>query len=236
MDEEYQRLKTHGQMYAYNYYHYHNIKIHNEYSNNSFVCLKQVKVKFLIIEEINKIKLYLTDADIIDLIIKLEQNLYDMLLNSFYKLYTGISDAFKFTINEIDYSSLGLHFLDTDKKIYFNTQIETKADFDISLEDLINLINLILAKEQFAMDLTKEHSINRTKRQLAKFIALSKFYRNKDHDSIKYLEQIEYDMRSDDVFWVYSNYRAQSRIDKKFDDNKLFEKHFIHGKIVMRES
>ncbi|PGE10200.1 hypothetical protein COM54_15520 [Bacillus toyonensis] len=236
MDEEYKRLKTDGQIYAYNYYHYHNIKIHNEYSSNSFLCLKQIKVKFLIVEEIDKIKLYLTDADIIDLIIKLEQKLFDMLLNSFYQLYTGLSNDFKFTINDIEYISSGLHFSNSDKIMYFNTQIETKADFDISLEDLINLINLILAKEQFAMDLTNGNSINRIKRQLAKFIALSKFYRNKDNNSLKYLEQIKYDLKSDNIFLVYRNYKGQSRIDKKFDDNKLFEKYFIHGKITMRES
>ncbi|KYQ01862.1 hypothetical protein OWP15_11565 [Bacillus paranthracis] len=236
MDKEYQKIKSSGQKYNQSYYHYQEVEFDNSYSNNSFLCLKQGKIKFLIVEEVDRIKLHLTDADIIDLISKLEKELFDILINSFYMLYENVGVDFQFTVNAIRYTCLGLKFSDKERRMVFNKQIETKADFAINFEDLVNLINLILAKEHFAEELTTRNSLDRIKRQLVKYISLSKFYRDADEDSKKYLQQIGYDINSDDVFSVYQKPWLQSKIDKKFNEIKLFENYHTYGKITLGES
>ncbi|USK34719.1 hypothetical protein LIT25_05015 [Bacillus sp. F19] len=228
IDEEYKKIKNDGRIgFDENYHHYRKIKFNNSYSSNAFWCLKQKKMKFIIEEEIDKIKLYLTDADIIDLIIKLDEEYYNMIIKSFYNLYIESGQEFLFSVSDINYTTLGLKFTDKER-LKFNKQIETKADFCINFEDLVNLVNLIIAKEKYAMELAHAPSFNRVKRQLAKFISLANFYKYNDDVSKKYLQKIGYKISATEIYSVYSiNDWNQSKIDIKFNNNEEFEKLFI---------
>ncbi|WP_226701144.1 hypothetical protein [Priestia aryabhattai] len=228
LDVEYRNFNTQGEkLYDRGYYHYQQVNFKDSYSNSTFWCLKQRKTRFIIVEELHNVKLYLTDADIIELITDLEIEVFNMLIESFHQLYLGYGEEFSFRIGEEEYSTLGLKFSEDEKKFYFSSQIETKADVLISFEDLVYLLNLILAKEEAAMNLTKEISFNRSKRQLAKYIVLSKFYRNEDKVCEEYLKEINYNYELPDIRSVYNNDRKQRHIDRKFNDEKIFEKLFI---------
>ncbi|WP_419393436.1 hypothetical protein [Cytobacillus praedii] len=234
IDKEYAKAKNSDQHYKF-YYHYLDINIKNSQSHNSFLCLKQDKVKFLIIEEIDNIKLYLSDADIIDIITKLEEKSFNILINSFFELYNENNAEFVFQINGQEYKTFGLKF-DSKDKYVFNTQIETKADFPISFEDLINLLNLIFAKEIHSMNLF-DPGFHRLKRQLAKYIALSNYYRDYNNNKFKhYLENIGYNIQKDNVFSVYNNEYKQKNIDEKFNITEVFENIIINDKIEVEES
>jgi hypothetical protein len=234
IDKVYAKAKN-SDLHSKNYYHYMDINIKNSQSHNSFLCLKQNKVKYLIIEEIDNIKLYLSDADIIDIISKMESDLFDILLDSFFELYNGNCEEFVFQIIDKEYKSSGLKFR-TEVKSKFNTQIETKADFPITFEDLIHLLNLILAKEIYSMNMF-DPGFNRLKRLLAKYIALSNYYRNYNNDEYKkYLDTIGYDTKLENVFAVYANEYRQKKIDNKFNKTEVFENIIFNGKIEVGES
>jgi len=228
LDVEYKSFNTDGEkLYDRGYYYYQQVNFKDSYSNSTFWCLKQRKTRFIIEEELDRVKVYLTDTDIIELIMDLETELFNKLMESFHQLYLGHGEEFSFEIGEDEYSVLGLKFSQNEKDFYFSSQIETRADVTISFEDLVYLINLILAKEAAAMELTKEISFDRLKRQLAKYIVLSKFYREGDKVCEEYLKEINYNITLPDVRSVYNNDRKQRRLDKKFNNEKLFEKLFI---------
>lgn len=228
LDEEYKNLRTNGEkLYDGRYYYYQKIDFKDSYSNNTFWCLKQRKTRFVIIKELNNVKLYLSDADIIEIIASLNSKEFGLLMESFNKMYRGDSEEFFFRIGDQNYTTLGLKFLDVEKRLCFSIQIETKADIHISFEDLIYVLNLILAKEQAAMNLAKKTNFNRLKRQLAKYIVLSKFYKCNDENCKTYLQQIGYDVIAPDIHTVYNDDRKQRHIDNKFNDEEIFERLFI---------
>lgn len=233
LDTEYLKYKSDRlKVYDKNYYHYQDIIINTTYSNNKFLCLKQQKIRYVIVDGLHKIKLYLKDSDIIDMIIKLPPLFFDLLIASFYKLYSNIGNNFYFSINGVQYKFLGLPFSEKEQQS-FGFDLETKADFPITFGDLVILINLILAKEKAAMDLAISPSFNRLQRQLAKYISLSKFYRDGDAVVKKYLEEINYDVTKDNIYAVYFNDWKQREIDRKFNNILLFEKSLFDDKITL---
>ncbi|WP_144475472.1 hypothetical protein [Cytobacillus oceanisediminis] len=233
LDKIYKNVKN-SDLFHTNYYHYMDINIKDCNTNNSFICLKQKKTKFLLIEEVDKIKLYLSDADIIHQISLLDNIIFEVLMESFSQLYKGFGEEFNFTINEQSYKTIGLKFAQEEKHRYFNIGLETKADFVITFEEFIILINLILAKESFSMQMIENPSFDRSKRQLAKYISLSNFYRDKTNEAHKkFLEEIKYNVELNDIFLVYNNDWKQKKIDSKFNNTKVFEKYFIDDKIIL---
>jgi hypothetical protein len=230
LDMDYAKFMAGNPNLDSNYYYYHDISINNSYSNTSFVLLKQSNIRYIVIDGIDKVKLYLSDADIIDILVKIDLSLFELMMDALLLLYTGEGEDFIFTINGQTYKSLGLKFSSMDKKLKFNSQIETDADFNINFEDLVNLINLILAKEFFANEMNTALTFNRTLRQIAKFVSLARFYRNKEENTINFLNEITYDTTKENINNVYK-YRTK-KIDMKFNNTKLFEKYYINGKIL----
>lgn len=137
--------------------------------NNKFMLLKRYNTNILISYGDTEIKVYLSDYDIITILVDLLNEytelaniiidkLVEFIENKTYK-YTIDIDKHKFSINGI--------LLFDDTEIYINT----KADFRININEFIMLINLILEKERISGEYVVEGTI-------CKYILISKYYSN----------------------------------------------------------
>lgn len=154
-----------------NFYFYKNIKVVNKYKiENDILILKRFKTAILIKCKKSGIKLYLSDFDIINIIVKLinehaEEGMN--LISEMEKLVWGEGSKITFEIEgeEKKFELNGIDFIDK------NIKINTYADIDININEFILVMNLILEKERLSGDEAAEGT-------LGKYILLSKYYSN----------------------------------------------------------
>lgn len=183
--------------------------------NVNFVIIKKHKKTKILFEDIHGRKLYLTDVDIINILIKAEQEIFDLI-----KMWLIEYEQNKFDneiVLEIEGQSFNLplsfpkNHCDTKENLHIlmKSKFKSNADFYICYYDLMILISLIVDKEK----ITGEKMINndeRKSRQLKKYIILSDFYRSGKY--INDLKENEYSVEKqiDDVYF-------NSSIAKKID-------------------
>ena len=150
-----------------------------------FLIKKQKKSKLLIVDR--KQRIYLSDIDIINIILKLEENDFFWLMDKFVKLYRNegfIIESELGNSNIIEYK--GIPEYSTDKKLNIFT------DSEISINDLIYLMNFIFAKDYVWGDYT--NNIDLINSTLRKYLSLSdynsKYKINAKESSEKYLKDI----------------------------------------------
>ena len=104
-----------------------------------------------------------------------------------------------------------------DEQILMNPQ-----DVDISFNELLVLINLVLSKDQASTPLWPSRP-NFFKHTTSKYITLIKYYYYGDMKARKYLLNMGYNVDED----IYSNYNTLDKRDEKrgfFSDFEVFEK------------
>ena len=130
----------------------------------------------------------------------------------------GIHDftSYEIVIGKESYALKGM------KKIVDGQILSNPKDIDITFEDLLILINLILAKDMMSVSLWLDKP-NFLKQTTSKYILLLKYYYYMDERAKAYLENVGFDVEGD----IYSNYDTQEKRDAKikiFCDFDSFEK------------
>ena len=183
--------------------------------NTSFLIRKGEFTKFLYIR--NNCRVYFSDADILEMLLQIkEKRTIDLLIEYLAMVYQGAADRFHIFVGEKRYEVMGIPQI-RDTQVLTNPK-----DIDIVFEELLVLINLILAKDIAAVPLWEDSKPNFFKHTCAKYISLLKFYYYGNINAERYLKSIGYDTNED----IYSNYGSETDRDEKhnlFYDFKLFE-------------
>lgn len=180
--------------------------------NNDFFCYKRKRTKILFCPD--NCKVYLTDQDIINIFLKLDDNTLDIFLEKFIDLYNGKENKFKFKISDNTFEGIGIQYEeDKDQKILLYT------DNEISINELIFIINMILEKDRL---------YELQEKTLIKYISLIKYYKYNDQSAQNFLEEIKYPFNDFDIYIKTYNSKMLKEIDKKFINKGLiFKKNMI---------
>lgn len=189
------------------------VKIYgNQYEN--FLVKKNEFTKYLYTK--NGCRVYFSDADIISMILQIEneQIIHD-LITLLIDAYRGKFAVYRILLGRYEYEVKGI------PQIKGNQMLINHQDIDISFEELFILMNLILSKDYAAGPLWEEKP-SFLKQTLVKYITLLKFYRYSDAMAQKYLTDMGYDVSKK----IHENYASQKMRDEKnnyFCDFNVFE-------------
>lgn len=214
LDKEYEKIRSLQKVQKYNadFAIFKKIEPIGIYSKNNFLCYKKNKTKILFCPK--NCKVYLTDQDILNIILSLENNNFTNFLEKFIDLYTGVTFNFRFKIGMKIFEGIGIPYEENnDKKILLYT------DNEISINEFIFIINMVLEKDRL-YDLQEK--------TLIKYISLLKFYKYKDEKAKRFLEEIEYPFKSFNINKKTYNSLLLKEIDDKFlNKGLIFKKNMI---------
>lgn len=187
--------------------------------NINFVIIKKHKKTKILFEDNHGRKLHLTDVDIINILTKAEEEIFDLI-----KMWLIEYEQNKFNneiVLEIEGQSFNLplsfpkEHCDTKENLHIlvNSKFKSNADFDICYYDLMILISLIVDKEKIAGE-KRRNNDERKSRQLKKYIILSDFYRSGKY--INDLKENKYSVEKQ-IDSVYFNSTIAKKIDLIFD-------------------
>lgn len=180
-----------------------------------FIIKKGQFTKYLYVK--NRCRVYFSDADILMMLLQIKaSSTMDLLIEEFKKIYMDEGESYEIVIGKESYALKGM------KKIVDGQILSNPKDIDITFEDLLILINLILAKDMMSVSLWLDKP-NYLKQTTSKYISLLKYYYYMDERAKVYLENVGFDVEGD----IYSNYDTQEKRDAKikiFCDFDSFEK------------
>ena len=105
----------------------------------SFLIQKAVLSKLLIVDGAQRV--YLSDNDIMNTILKMENSDIEWFLNQFIKLYNAPSSQFEFLIKDKKYFYPGIENYPS------TASINLFSDTTIQIQDLVLVLNFIFAKD-----------------------------------------------------------------------------------------
>lgn len=180
-------------------------------SENNFWCYKQQRTKILYCPD--SCKVYLTDQDIINVFLQLDDSMLNKLLKKLINLYNGKEYKFKFKIDNKEFYGIGIDYeLDNDVKILLYT------DNEIEINELIFIINIILEKDRL---------YNLQEKTLIKYISLVKYYKYNDEKSKKFLKEIGYPISFKIRKKTYNSKKLKIIDEKFYDKGLIFKKYMI---------
>lgn len=182
--------------------------------NSLYVIRKQEFTKYLYCK--NGVRVYFTDADILEMLLQLENaETVDEIIRGLIAIYNNGGEQFSFIIDGKKYEAIGLPVIKN------NQILKNNQDVDISFEDLLFLVNIILAKDKASIKLWKgEPDFQR--QTIVKYVVLLKYYYYGDDNSKNYLQQKGYDINSK-IHQNYDTGKKRTKINKIFYDFDLFE-------------
>lgn len=188
--------------------------------NKNFVLRRDVrwngKTRILFIK--NGVRVRFTDNDVMQMLISIkDKSVVDDFYKAFKEGYKGRFDNAKLKIDGVEY---GISVLKLDC-VNTNVMLENLKDIPIDLDNLIVLINLIIAKDNASAEAIK--GVEYVKRTLAKYILILEkyYYHNKKVDS--YFETLGMEYTLDFANDFIASNAADDNIKKITDYNK-FEK------------
>lgn len=195
------------------------------FSNKNFLIRKSKDIKFLYIKD--GCRIYFSDADIINMLLNLKnQKSIEQLILYFEKMY-------KTELDELETYSIIFEDKRYNVKGYFDIQdtqiLLNKQDIDIEFNDLLVLINIILAKDHYVFNskrYSKYHSINFIKTTCVKYITLLKYYYFDDVKAKLYLENNRYCLDKD-IDCNYKRFRNKIERNRIFQNFEEFEKYNV---------
>ncbi len=199
-----------------NFYFFAPLKI-NLYGNNNenYIIKKAEFTKYLYTRD--DCRVYFSDADILMMLLQIKKtHTIDLLLEYLKKVYVGDMEKYTIFIGEVEYHVSGILEI-KDDQILTNSQ-----DIDITFDELLVLINLILSKDITSAPLWNSKP-DFLKHTITKYMSLLKFYYYGDHRAKEYLEEMGFDTKVN----IYSNYNTRAKRDEKnnfFSDFNKFEK------------
>ena len=183
--------------------------------NENYIIRKGKLTKFLYIK--NGCRVYFTDADILTMLLQIEdKDTMDAFVENLKKAYENCAEEYYIWIGRKKYEIQGISQI-KDEQILMNPH-----DIDISFNELLVLINLVLSKDQASNPLWPSRP-DFFKHTISKYISLIKYYYYVDTKARKYLLNMGYNVDED----IYSNYNTLDKRDEKrgfFSDFEEFEK------------
>ena len=150
----------------------------------SFYVLKRARASLIM--KVGDQHIYLSDIDIVNTILKMDDADKDWFIKQFVQAYKGKYSKYSFHIDDILYSGIGLPLHFEGKKLLLHT------DSVITYNDFIILINFVITKDyQSAMDTSNKSSWNST---IRKYIVLIDYYYKAREESSRYLNSINYNL------------------------------------------
>ena len=179
------------------------IEIYGKKNENYIIRKEKKRTKFLYVKD--NCRVYFTDADILTMLLQIkEKNTMDLLVRNLENAYKNCIEKYNILIEDNKYEVLGILQVE-DEQILTNVQ-----DIDITFNELMVLINLILSKD-LASNALWEGKINFFKHTVSKYISLIKYYYYQDIKAEKYLLDMGYNTKVD----IYSNYDIPNKRDEK---------------------
>lgn len=183
--------------------------------NTNYMAKKGEFTKFIYVK--NNCRVYFSDADILTMLLQVKnRDTIDMFIEKLKEMYAGNAVKYEIELSGRNYEVEGLQAI-YDEQILTNPQ-----DIDISFNELLVLINLVLSKDKAATPLWTQKP-DFLKHTICKYISLLKFYYYGDNNAREYLEVMGFNTQTD----IYTNYDTKAKRDEKshfFCDFDLFEK------------
>lgn len=223
LDVEYENDKKKNNVPTENkeYRYYEEIIPINFFRAQKFQCLK-INKKSKILICFNNLKVYLSDVDILKIILKMEEEQINWFIDNFIKVYNESYEEFEFIIGKEKFKGIGLPYQNTEKSIYIHT------DNEINIDSFIFILNFIISKDYLATlrlqesNNDKKNKKNLMKATLCKYISLLKFYYFGDKGIEEFLEGLGYPI-SENIDNVFSSYRKTKKISQLFNNFNVFE-------------
>lgn len=176
-------------------------------TNMNYIIRKREFTKYLYIKD--GARVYFSDADILTMLLQVnEKCIIGEVIESLKKLYQGKGEKFFFYIDKEKYEGDGLPAI-------LSTQMLTNPqDIDVSFEDLLTLINMILVKDAASIPLWDDNP-EFLKHTIVKYILLLKYHYVKDEKVKIYLDSVGYNTGCS----IYKNYDTK---EKRKKNNKIF--------------
>lgn len=191
------------------------VQLYGKKSEKYIIRKKRKLTRFLFVEK--GCRVYFSDVDILMMLLQLqERKTMDTLIEHLIKAYQGEVEKYFITICSTNYEVEGILKVE-DEQVFTNPQ-----DIDISFNELLILINLVLSKDRASNPLWPKQ-VDFFKHTVSKYIALIKHYYYGDIKARDYLLNMGYNVNED----IYSNYNTQQKRDEKrgfFSDFEVFEK------------
>ncbi|MGM9551246.1 MAG: hypothetical protein ACI3XA_03225 [Clostridia bacterium] len=182
-------------------------------SNNKFVCVKMNKTKILFQQK--GILTYLSDSDIVSTTMNLEPEYFDLLLSGFSKVYLSAKNElskFEFKIDGIVFQGYGLPFVES------NYSFSLHSDVDISINEFIFIINLIITKDILYGESIEDNTVY--KRTMLKYKLLIEFYKLGDKKAEEYLTSMGYPIELE-LQEVFKTKQKTVEVNKLFANLKI---------------
>ena len=183
--------------------------------NRNYIIRKSKLTRFLYIKD--GCRVYFTDADILMMLLQVKnQATMDTFVEKLVHAYYDELEQYYIHIGKTEYEMWGIGKVE-DEQILKNPQ-----DIDISFNELLVLINLILSKDKASIPLWPSRP-DFLKHTLSKYITLIKYYYYGNEEAKKYLVDMGFNVRED----IYFNYNTTKKRDEKrgfFYDFGAFEK------------
>lgn len=218
LDERYQRERKKNRISKKNKIFVCNIpfrvKLYGRINNN-YIIRKGTLTKFLYIK--NGCRVYFTDADILTMLLQIQnKDTMSSFVENLERAYKNCVEKYYIWIGKEKYEVNGIHQIEDDQ-ILMNPQ-----DVDISFNELLVLVNLILSKDLASNPLWPGRP-DFFKHTTSKYITLIKYYYFRDTRARKYLLNMGYNVDED----IYFNYSTLDKRDEKrvfFSNFEVFEK------------
>jgi hypothetical protein len=219
IDEQYIARKKTKDIKHKDYRYYFELSTEDFTYKNNFRILRIDKSRILYC--VKSLQIDLTDVDIISTICLLEDGDIQDILERLILFYKGHVKEFKFSINDVAFSGVGMSYCTGNEK-----KILLEADVEIEYNSFLFIINMILAKDTVAsMNMKEEEQVDLCKRTLTKYILLIKYYKYDDKKIEESLLAAGFP-RGKNLKVIYQNPKKSKELNKVFD-NDLFEKLII---------
>ena len=145
-------------------------------------------MKASLIMKVGDQHIYLSDIDVVTTILGMEDADKDWFLEQFVKAYKADYTEYRFKIEGIVYTGIGLPLYRKSKILQLHT------DSTIMYDDFICFINFIITKDyQSGLDLHKDMLWTNS---IRKYIVLIDYYYKKREESTRYLKSIKYNLEA----------------------------------------
>lgn len=183
------------------------VKIQKGANSFLFEIRKREKAKLFLI--LGSQRIYLSDLQIIKIIIAMEKEDVQWFLSQFISLYLGKKVSFQLMFDEGIYDCYGIEIYPETKKIYW------LSDSEIEYSYFTALLNFIFSKDHCweEMSTTKGFS----KKTLCKYISLIDYYYSHSERSKNFLEQIGYPITNEHPI-------GSKEVNQVFDNLTYLEK------------
>lgn len=178
----------------------------NSYSTGcQFLIQKREKSRLLIIE--GKQRVYLSDVDIIHILLEMESKDTEWFISAMKNLYRGKGETFGFRIKEQTYEDIGIPQQGVRKAL------NLFSDSSIVIDDFVFVLNFIFSKDRCWESISKIKGFRN--RSLVRYILLVEYYHNRSQWAKACLEKVGYPInkKSSDLNNDRRTYEDLKRID-----------------------